>query len=369
MDERNSSSDRPDAILVPMMTQAEARACVERIKRGLDTARRELLRLHDAEGWRALGYRSWRECGEREFSYSQSHLYRLLTAAEIERDIGAEFSPIGENPGAIPESHLRPLAKLPEGEREPAWHEARTTAPEGGMSAAHVEGVVQKRLILKALRGGKPKPSPRRDPPERIVGAITIPAADRTWEIEDESGDTPPAPDATIRTLTSSARQNWRTPRAYVEAAREALGGTIDLDPASDPEANATVGAAAIWTDADDGLRRDWHGRVFVNPPYGKTRGRSNAGLWSEKLIAEYRAGRVEAAILLVNAATGDGWFQPLFDYPICFTRRISFIDADTGEGMDDPTHGNAFVYFGPDPGRFAEVFNRVGVVMKRWGA
>ena len=44
-------------------------------------------------------------------------------------------------------------------------------------------------------------------------------------------------------TLYSSSSDDWYTPSVYVDAARRVLGGTIDLDPASCPAANAVVQA------------------------------------------------------------------------------------------------------------------------------
>lgn len=96
-----------DAVFVgvPMMDEAEARATVTRIKTRIDIARGELLELHDREGWRALGYKSWETCARQEFGGSAAQMYRLLSAAQIERAID---SPIGE----YPESHLREVARL-----------------------------------------------------------------------------------------------------------------------------------------------------------------------------------------------------------------------------------------------------------------
>jgi hypothetical protein len=90
---------------VPMMDATEARAVVTRIKTRIDIARGELLELHDREGWKALGYRNWETCARQEFGGSAAQMYRLLSAAQIERAID---SPIGE----YPESHLREVATL-----------------------------------------------------------------------------------------------------------------------------------------------------------------------------------------------------------------------------------------------------------------
>jgi hypothetical protein len=132
--------DMPISAVIPM-TEYEARACCDRIKYGLDSVRAMVKDLHDRTGWKALGYPSWRACVLAEFDQSQSHLYRQLEAARVE----AEVSPNGEI-GSIPEAQLRPLAALPEGERKGAWDEAVATAPNGKVTAAHVESVVSGRV-------------------------------------------------------------------------------------------------------------------------------------------------------------------------------------------------------------------------------
>ena len=106
-------------------------------------------------------------------------------------------------------------------------------------------------------------------------------------------------------------------------------------------------------------------GRVFLNPPYGRDEDGSNQARWSARLIDQYRSGTTKEAILLVNAVTGEKWFAPLWDYTICFTdHRIKFYNTD-GE-YSQPTHSNAFIYFGPDPVKFARVFSHLGVVARR---
>jgi hypothetical protein len=74
-----------------------------------------ILEFYEGRGWEALGYGSWREPVVSEFQQCQSHLYELLNAAKVERNISA----IAENNGKpIWESVLRPLAGLePEEQR------------------------------------------------------------------------------------------------------------------------------------------------------------------------------------------------------------------------------------------------------------
>src|SRR5215471_9278233 len=98
------------------MTVDEARSTIEQINSKFDDARALLRDLHEREGWRALGYETWRACVVAEFGDSQSRLYRLLTAAQVDHVL----SPIGEK-GPIRESHARELGRLlesPEALRE-----------------------------------------------------------------------------------------------------------------------------------------------------------------------------------------------------------------------------------------------------------
>jgi hypothetical protein len=158
----------------------------------------------------------------------------------------------------------------------------------------------------------------------------------------------------------------WYTPARYIEAVRQVLG-YIDLDSASCALANETVQATRYFDLEIDGLEQDWPGKVFLNPPYGKTSdGRSRQQIWSEKLLQQYEAGITKAAILLVNAATGDLWFQNLWNRlpcgsPICFTRRIKFYTVNGRPKQ--PTHGNAFIYLGCEPEQFVAVFRSFGVI------
>lgn len=166
----------------------------------------------------------------------------------------------------------------------------------------------------------------------------------------------------TIPRILSSEVHEWNTPAAYVDAARAVLGA-IDLDPASSEAANRTVKALRYYTVEEDGLAQPWAGRVWLNPPWGKV-----GPLFIARLLDEYQAGRVTAAILLVNAhCTDTSWFQPLWDHLLCFAdHRIDFTRED-GEIGQASTHGSVFVYFGDAPERFAETFRAFGAVVRRW--
>lgn len=162
--------------------------------------------------------------------------------------------------------------------------------------------------------------------------------------------------------LHSSETVEWFTPHIYIEAAREVMG-SIDLDPASCDEANEIVKATKYYTIRENGLVQPWSGNVFMNCPYG----RKGQSTWTAKIIEEFKKGNIEQAIVLVNAATGNKWFEPLWQYPICFVRRrIKFITPGE-ESKHSPTHSNVFVYLGNDQGqkdKFAAVFKEFGPVV-----
>ena len=128
--------------LIPLeMTLEEACETDRLIKRHINTTRYLLLDMRDRQGWKALGYESFVEYGEKELNFASTHLYRLADAAEIALQIG--FSPIGEK--QPPESQLRPLAQVPEAERKAIWEEATRKAEEehAKLTAQRVEDAVR----------------------------------------------------------------------------------------------------------------------------------------------------------------------------------------------------------------------------------
>ena len=103
--------------------------------------------------------------------------------------------------------------------------------------------------------------------------------------------------------------------------------GGFDLDPASSDEAQEHVEAIGYFTEKDSGLEHEWHGRIWLNPPYAQPL----IAEFVSKLCLEWRAGRVDAAIMLTHNYTDTAWFQEAAAHcrAICFTRgRVKFEDA-----------------------------------------
>ena len=154
---------------------------------------------------------------------------------------------------------------------------------------------------------------------------------------------------------TSKKSDRWYTPLLIVNRVEQVLG-VIDLDPCADEGKH--IPAKMHYTAADDGLSREWHGRVFMNPPY------SCPGKWMKKLQVEYESGRVTEAIALVPVATDTKWLSPVLrSQPVCFwTGRIKFLDVNYQPKLS-ARQAHCLVYWGDNWQRFKEVFDEYGVV------
>jgi ParB family chromosome partitioning protein len=150
------------------------------------------------------------------------------------------------------------------------------------------------------------------------------------------------------------------TPSQYIEMARTVMG-SIDLDPASCNVAQIIVGATTFYTIFDDGLSREWHGNVWLNPPHH----RKLVPRFVNKLVTELATGRIKQAIMLTNNSTDTDWFREAVSacQAVCFVKgRINFLEKD---GVTElfPTQGQAFFYYGTDVKRFCGEFCKIGFI------
>lgn len=187
----------------------------------------------------------------------------------------------------------------------------------------------------------------------------------------------------------SSESNEHYTPSEIIEICRETMGG-IDLDPASCKLANVElVHATTYLTKEEDGLRCQWHGRVFCNPPGGKYRfvdgryvpvgpkggpGESSAATWFYKAATEWKIGRTEVVcflgftleLLRITQARPPSAAH----FPFCLLKaRTDFLKDEGGKlvPQGSPTHANVLVCVTNHPAviaRFERHASALGVVV-----
>lgn len=265
-------------------------------------------------------------------------------------------------------------ANMPEGRPR------KETPPIGGVILPETKAVLSVRESADAM-GVAPRTVERakavlRDAPPEVfdamaAGHISPSLAAKVADLPDEAkAEVAAAPPERMREVArevakpfvanNTGNNEWYTPPAIIDAAREVLGG-FDLDPASSEIANATVQAPLFYTAETDGLAQDWPiGRIWCNPPYAK----DLIGPFCKRLAAEFRRG--STGIVLTNNATETAWFQELAEASsaICFPlSRVKFLDPDGIPGA--PLQGQAIFYAGDDQEGFAAAFSAFGVVLR----
>lgn len=114
----------------------------------------------------------------------------------------------------------------------------------------------------------------------------------------------------------ASGKEEWLTPKEITDVL-----GPFDLDPCS-PIVRPWATAASHYTIQDDGLKQPWHGRVWLNPPYGNE---------TEKWMA--RMAQHNNGISLIFARTETAtWFDsvwPVASALLFIKGRIAFCHVD----------------------------------------
>lgn len=85
------------------------------------------------------------------------------------------------------------------------------------------------------------------------------------------------------KALFSSAYENWGTPRdVFLQLDMEFEFQTDACTTSDNP-----LGCKYFYTKENNGLKHDWIGNTYVNPPYGKS-----VHLWLEKGVEQIQIGR-----------------------------------------------------------------------------
>lgn len=166
------------AVAVTLMGEDEARQCATRIRKGMENVRVLLLDLYEREGWKALGYDSWRACVTVELRQSVATVYRQLRAAEADRALSQVENP----PALLPTVQAEQLMRLPDdATRREVWQEVREAKGEA-TTARDLSEATDRRL------GATRPPAPVRYAPSPDFG-----------DAPDDDGQHEPAPDLGMR--------------------------------------------------------------------------------------------------------------------------------------------------------------------------
>lgn len=122
------------------------------------------------------------------------------------------------------------------------------------------------------------------------------------------------------KALFSSNSDEWSTPKDFYELLNKEFNFT--LDPCASDE-NHKCGN--YFTINDDGLKQEWHGSVFINPPYSEIKD------WVKKAYEESKRDYCKRVVLLIPARTDTRYVHDYISqaYEIRFLRgRLKFGDA-----------------------------------------
>jgi phage N-6-adenine-methyltransferase len=133
----------------------------------------------------------------------------------------------------------------------------------------------------------------------------------------------------------------WYTPAGIIQSL-----GEFDLDPASSEEAyRQNRSAKQFYTAEEDGLKQDWNGRVWFNPPY------------SNPLIQQFLSRMAEHnnGIALVFAKVEAKWFHDIVLRHATAIKflydRVRFFRPDGTRGLQ-PRNGSMLIAYGTENAR-----------------
>lgn len=266
------------------------------IERGLKTfvdVGQALLAIRDARLYRAQFGTFEDYCRER-WGWQRNYANKLISAAETVDRLGT-IVPI------LPatESQVRPLTQLPPEVQPIAWQKAVETAPNGKITAAHVQAVAN----------------------------------------EFRATETPAVP-VVPSWFQSSESDDWWTPQWLFDLLDDEF--QFDLDVCA---SDANHKCDRYFTRRENGLAQSWVGCCWMNPPYGR-REDGEIGEWVSKAYASAEAGAT--VVCLVPARTDTSWW-----WSYCIHGEIRFLRGRLrfdrqGGAANSATFPSAVVIFRP---------------------
>lgn len=154
--------------------------------------------------------------------------------------------------------------------------------------------------------------------------------------------------------------QDYFTDPAIVDAARQAMGG-IDLDAASHWLANRELRIPDYFHTGRSAFTNDWHGRVWLNPPYG------NNAPWIERICHYVNTGDVKQLCMLSPTwAFTTKQAEPLLELVSAHV-LLSPTPTFWGNalGRTGSNHPHSVVYIGDRVDEFLHAFSAHGIPMQ----
>jgi len=134
--------------------------------------------------------------------------------------------------------------------------------------------------------------------------------------------------------MFSSATDMWATPQNFFDKLDAFFRFELDVCATSENSK-----CRKYFTETDDGLKKDWFGTVWMNPPYGR-----EIGKWVAKAYSQSRL-HGSTIVCLLPARTDTKWWH---DY--CVKGEITFIKGRLkfGDAKNSAPFPSAVVIFRP---------------------
>lgn len=143
-------------------------------------------------------------------------------------------------------------------------------------------------------------------------------------------------------------KDEWLTPPEIIQCL-----GEFDLDPCS-PINRPWDTAKQHFSILDDGLSREWHGRVWLNPPYGR-----EAAVWLSKL-SEHQNG---IALIFARTET-EMFFEHVWtkaDALLFLKGRLYFYHVTGERAFANAGAPSVLIAYGPENVRSLEKVSHLG--------
>ena len=154
--------------------------------------------------------------------------------------------------------------------------------------------------------------------------------------------------------------QDYYTPPEIVDAARHAMGG-IDLDAASHYLANRVLHIPEFFHTGRSAFANDWHGRVWLNPPYG------DYAPWFDRIMVFTEIGDVTDVCMLsptwAFTTLQAEAFMGIVTAHVLLSPTPKF--WGNSRGKTGSNHPHSIVYVGERVQEFCEAFDEFGIVME----